>query len=498
MAKDMAERSAYMRMFLFTAVVIVCSSDAFAEQPNKAAFPVSGSIMRMIKPSSGQKIPQAQLVERGRQIFTSETFNGNGRTCATCHPSANNFTLDPEYIARLPPSDPLFVAETNPALAGLENPTLLRRFALITENLDGFDQPGVLRGVPHTLGLGLTTTPEPGFPLAAATGWSGDGAPGDGSLRLFAVGAVVQHFTKTLARVPGKDFRLPTEDELDALLAFQLSLGAQQEPSVDPSDAGPLAFRDAAVEDGKALFHGAPARDGGTRSCAFCHDHAGANDSAGNNRNFATGTDLLPNDPACLAPGAAPGDGGFGKDPVQVRNGAAVCGSAGSFNITYRGAETFNVPSLLAAAETPPFFHNNSAATIEDAVAFYTSDTFNNSPAGGGRAFALDATGIQHVAAFLRAINAYENVVDAIGYIDQGTSRPPSLAKPYAVLALIQANDAITVLTQGPIDLFTDTQPIGALRDASAKLTLAARRANPTLLPLARVDLERARSLMVQ
>jgi hypothetical protein len=104
---------------------------------------------------------------------------------------------------------------------------MMRRFALILENLDGFDHPGVLRSVPHTLGLGQTIAPDTasGFPLANATGWSGDGAPGDrppdnGSLRNFAVGAVVQHATKSLAREPGKDFRLPTEAELDLMLAF--------------------------------------------------------------------------------------------------------------------------------------------------------------------------------------------------------------------------------------------------------------------------------------
>ena len=42
------------------------------------------------------------LIERGRQLFMNETFNGNGRTCATCHPPTNNFTIDPAFIAGLP------------------------------------------------------------------------------------------------------------------------------------------------------------------------------------------------------------------------------------------------------------------------------------------------------------------------------------------------------------------------------------------------------------
>jgi hypothetical protein len=93
------------------------------------------------------------LVAQGAQLFINETFNGNGRTCATCHPASNNFTIDPTYIATLPPTDPLFVAETNPALANLEVPAMLRSRALILENVDGFNHPGVLRSVPHTLSL---------------------------------------------------------------------------------------------------------------------------------------------------------------------------------------------------------------------------------------------------------------------------------------------------------------------------------------------------------
>jgi len=59
------------------------------------------------------------LVARGRDLFFAETFGGNWRTCGTCHPASNNLTLDVRFIATLPADDPLFIAETNPALAGL-------------------------------------------------------------------------------------------------------------------------------------------------------------------------------------------------------------------------------------------------------------------------------------------------------------------------------------------------------------------------------------------
>jgi cytochrome c peroxidase len=462
------------------------------------------AVLRLIPPASAAPLGDPQdLIERGRLLFSQETFGGNGRTCASCHPPANNFTVDAKYIAKLNRKDPLFVAEWNPKLAELENPQLLRRFGLFTENLDGFDQPGVLRSAPHTLGMQVSIAPDKGdgaagrdpFALAAATGWSGDGAPGDGSLRMFAVGAVVQHMPKTLRRVPGKDFRLPTEDELTAMLAYQLSLGRQAEIVVDPAVQGALAFRDIAVEDGRRLFHGAPTRASDTRSCGGCHAGAGANDKNGNNRQFATGVSLLPNAPACLAPGVAPGDGGFGSSPIRVVDGKSVCGGTKSFPITLRGNEAFNTPPLVEAADTPPYFHNNAAATLEDAVAFYTTDTFNASPAGAGRAFILTEDEIRRIAAFLRALNAVRNVDEAIASIDSAKSLPAARAKLEIEMASAQVQDAIEVLTTGPLKLFTQTQAAASLKAAQLKLGTGMKLA---LLAGAKVDLTRARGLMVQ
>src|SRR5689334_1939410 len=42
----------------------------------------------------------------GADLFLRETFNGNGRSCATCHPVAHNMTIDPAFIATLPSTDP--------------------------------------------------------------------------------------------------------------------------------------------------------------------------------------------------------------------------------------------------------------------------------------------------------------------------------------------------------------------------------------------------------
>ena len=89
--------------------------------------------------------PDDALIALGRDLFFEETFDGNGRTCGSCHPASNNFAIDLAFIATLPDEDPLFVAESNPDLAeNFENPTLMREVGLILENQDGFgDLPNI-------------------------------------------------------------------------------------------------------------------------------------------------------------------------------------------------------------------------------------------------------------------------------------------------------------------------------------------------------------------
>ena len=52
--------------------------------------------------SSGGSVKLDKLISKGAKLFFEETFKGNGRTCGTCHPASNNFTIDPAFIATLP------------------------------------------------------------------------------------------------------------------------------------------------------------------------------------------------------------------------------------------------------------------------------------------------------------------------------------------------------------------------------------------------------------
>jgi mono/diheme cytochrome c family protein len=347
----------------------------------------------------------------GADVFLREDFSGNGRTCATCHRVDNNFTIDPAFISKLPPSDPLFVAEFNPDLAGLEIPAQMRSKGLILENVDGFDPDPrthfVLRSVPHNFSMGTSVTPPPtdtNLPLER-TGWSGDGAPGDGTLREFLTGAIKQHYTRTLARVPGTDFRLADDGELDRVELFMRQLGRTNELTL-----ANVVMSDAGAEVGRTTFL--------TVGCNACHGNAGANASfgGGGNRNFNTGIESSRN--ADLA--AFPHDGGLGRAPANPD---------GSF-----GNGTFNTPPLVEAADTGPFFHTATtiagapshntaiASTIEEAIAFYTTPAFNNSPAGKVAPISLTADQIDDIGRFLRGVNATFNAALAIKRLDAATA----------------------------------------------------------------------------
>lgn len=382
-----------------------------------------------------QPAPQDELVAQGREIFFNETFEGNGRTCGTCHRAENNFTIDPTFIATLPDSDPLFAERSNPDLKkNFENLRLLREVGLILENLNGFDDLDSnfnMRGVPHNLGLRNSVNSVNG----PHTGWSGDGAPGDATLRSFATGAVIQHFTKTLKRIPGVDFRLPMDEELDALEAFQLSLGRQEELKLPLSLKSPVASR------GQEIFN-----DLSIGKCSACHFNAGANadpaifgEEAGN-LNFNTGVENLPDQPGDLTGELNPPDDGLG----------------------FPGDGTFNTPSLVEAADTGPFFHNNAVETIEGAVAFYDGEAFNNSPAGkalagssDGEELELDATQIVAIAAFLRVINALENIRQSEEFLNSFVTKKFLGNVEFDKLleqAAHETKDAATVLSSGGLN----------------------------------------------
>lgn len=415
-------------------------------------------------------LPAASQVAQGAAVFNNETFLGNGRTCGQCHVESLSFRLTPGNVqsrfATLPATfDPLFVAETkpssfdagfdfnlntlaltapvdtpapctgelrgivtsaggavgkvltrvsetiyliyggtNPALSGivtdgvcsatvssvtagnlnaLEDPKQMRTSAsgtfpqgraLILENVDGFAHPPVFRKSPPLLNLSKT----------APFGFSGN-IP---DLKAFATGAVIQHFPRTLARNAGgssPDFRLPTLEELEALEAFML---AQEFPPGNDPDKFSLGrfVRTPAQQQGRALFFGAA-------KCAQCHGGPVLAETTVNIQGKGIGVNASFNTGVVNQP-----INSVGVDNLPCEPSTPVVGPCGS--------REFSTPQLFNAENLGPFFHDASAATLFQAVDFYNTAAFNNSPAGvavGG--ISLTAGQINDIVAFLEAIS---------------------------------------------------------------------------------------------
>ena len=149
--------------------------------------------------------------------------------------------------------------------------------------------------------FGPTTTPQNQDCVDAVNLANADPTNLTNSLRAFSLAAVKTHFTQSLNRMPGVDFRCPTSDELDAIAAFQEYLGRRFELALeagvpDDTDDGPnslntennfasgtqtdpsqpvITFNDPVAETGKDIFLD------GNAQCNLCHFNAGANDATG-------------------------------------------------------------------------------------------------------------------------------------------------------------------------------------------------------------------------
>jgi cytochrome c peroxidase len=306
------------------------------------------------------------MIEEGGRLFFDETFEGNGRTCSTCHRTNDNLGLSPGLIATLPSNDLLFVAESVAALSELENPTLMRGGrALILENIDGFQNPHVFRATPALNNL-LSTAP---YGLSAEFP----------TIQVFTTGAVMQHFTKNtggdpenITRVAGMDFRLPTQAELDAMEAFQLAVFL---PNNKDFNLDNIVSEGSVQQQGRELFFG-------SALCSRCHGGTVLSDAdgalGGGNLSFNTGVVNLP-----------------------------INGSSGdNLPSEDNGNREFSTPQLFGVANTAPFFHDHSVTTLADAVAFYDGIQFNTSPAAAQVGIIqITPTQIAQIVAFLQALD---------------------------------------------------------------------------------------------
>ena len=438
----------------------------------------------------------AKLIAEGRQLFVNEQFNGNGRTCGTCHVESNNFTIGPDFISKLPPSDPLFVAETNPALAvNFEKPALMRKLGVFVENADGYDDLAnkfTLRAAQNvqalansmvrpdpSLGIDFSSSGPNGADPPERLGWGNDGAP----LREFASVAIGQHATRTLSRKAGVDFRVPTDAELDALAAYQLALGRQEDFNL-----AKLQLRSKTAAKGQALYlDTGKIGEPGHKNCNSCHFNAGGTSALSFNSHspgfprldssplgFNMGAPTNVNDLPLAQELGLPRDGGFGVLPLPGGGfgnfcPVFICGQLVPF-------EEFNTPPLVESADTAPFFHNHTVKDLESAIAFYGRPEFQ-SPKSIGNPNAIpiaissdpnDAE-VQAIAAFLRVLNALENIRSSTNVADRGrTMTSEADAHDLARLAYAETVDAIKVLSEGALEKNIEPAILSARANAIA------------------------------
>jgi cytochrome c peroxidase len=310
----------------------------------------------------------------GRRLFERETFAGNGRTCLTCHSRATGTVSpqDAQHRHAADPDDPLFLADGSDDGQGagatrmLKDATVLVRIAL-PGNVSLVNDPTarsvvVRRGIPSTL-----NTPALDDVLML------DGRQPD--LLAQAQGAIADH---------AQAARSPRRDELQRIAAFQhtptffssLPLMKFAYLGVKP---GLPAGRTEPEKRGRRFFIDAPPTgDFKTGLCAGCHSgpmlnetnefipappfkRGGRFQSIGVSEFNVAGNPVIdfvfrnPDGSTTLVSSPDPGRAlitGDANDAAQSRN-------------------AFKIPSLWGSARTAPYFHDNSAKTLDEVAQHY-------------------------------------------------------------------------------------------------------------------------------
>lgn len=150
-------------------------------------------------------------VKRGEALFMAETFDGNGRTCATCHTPDESFSISQATIQMLPRDNSLFVS-----VPGLEDQNKLFHDGLVFVN-DPDDGIVEFRQTPKLTHL-RTSCNRKG--RCGPLGLRGDR---ERDLCKFSNEAIGNHFTKRVPGVADVDFRLMTKKECVDMVAFLVS-----------------------------------------------------------------------------------------------------------------------------------------------------------------------------------------------------------------------------------------------------------------------------------
>lgn len=321
--------------------------------------------------------------KEGRRLFEEETFGGNSRTCLTCHSKVTGTVSPQDAQARFDadPNDPLFVGDGSDNGDGTGGVTRMRTHATILmkiplhPNVSLKDDPAarfvtLRRGIPTTLN---TPALDPVLML--------DGR--QANLQAQATGAIHDHAENTID---------PTPHQLDLIAQFQLTDRFFSSTGLKNLAHGAAApqlpnGRTASERRGRRFFEDVPPDpDDGFRPGLCSHCHSGPLQNQTNEfaplffgLPVATGTrfqDVLvsffneANNPLIKFIFTNPDDGSETEIESPDPGRALITGILDGLT-TFEHTNAFKISPLRGIRHTAPYFHDNSARTLEDVAAHY-------------------------------------------------------------------------------------------------------------------------------
>ena len=318
---------------------------------------------------NGEGVESVALGEElisGEGTFKYSTFGGNGRTCRTCHGDQSG-TISPgevQTLFALSPGAPLFRSLDSDDGVG-NSYTRLRNFATIRVKLQ------LPSGVSIAEAPGATSvTLERGIPTTFNTPALDNVLMLDGrapSLQAQANDAIHTHAQSTVE---------PTTSQLDAIASYEKTLFSRGSlaffASGGPAPTLPQGSTDA-QKRGRAFFENVPFTPPSFAGfCAQCHSGPMLNQAnESNHANLPVGARfanvLVSEFNARNLPVRSfvfPGPNGSVTVTSPDPGRALITGNAADANL-------FKIPTLWGVKNTAPYFHDNSAATLEAVAAHY-------------------------------------------------------------------------------------------------------------------------------
>jgi cytochrome c peroxidase len=335
----------------------------------------------------GAAIALDDALAEGQRLFDEETFNGNGRTCLTCH-STSTGTLNPEQVQQVfaaNPQDPLFLFDGSDDGQGngterIRKDATIRVRLRFPSNVSLAGDP-TARSVTVRRAIAATLNTPKLDPVIMSDGR----AP---SLQNQAIGAVRGH-----AQAPNS----PTQEQLDLIAAFEttdsrfFSSKALRSYALGNGPAPQLPKgHSKAQKRGKKWFETAEIADSinqdtpRTGLCATCHSGPMLNEPNASLAKLAVPASALGSRfQSVLVSELNHAQNTAFTFVVQNTDGTTFTGTTpdpgramieNKWEMSPLGLgvhSAFKVPSLWAVKKTAPYFHDNSAATLQAVVEHY-------------------------------------------------------------------------------------------------------------------------------